>query len=654
ELREENTELRNQEETLREDVTSLSEKLEDACQQQQRAEIKIEEMTSKLEENEGLSRELDDTRTRATKLNEEVEALSSDLVLRNGELAELRSKEAASAAKLAAAREHIAATVGMMDRIMKMPDGDKMGEELTDALGKSGAFYPVLSRYDRRVARRVSDILQEAEDESTRAMARVREQMDDLVIRRDELEQERSFLCEERQQLQEDLEALARNLQNMCQERQLAEGDYGGATGSLGEDRNVFDLLEQARVSVAKLEGERKALVASSQHTEAELADLQLLKDNSRAELAAARENMTVMMRMMGRLIELPENENLRDELREALGDSHSFRAALARYADEITGRISTIRREAQAGVEPVAAHSNSERGSHWGEIELELERQTWMRAGSETAATQHSVEVQAALGRETVSEDRCLDEKVEGERSGFDGEMSTALEHTKDAFRVEIGRLESEVVQLKRLFEQELRRVKNEAELRLENFKQHTEQQRVEERKRTALKLEDVAREKERLEMEKFRLQNSLDVAQRKLSELGSKNSPLVNGDPVVTEIDPLVFAGRNTYRIGRIGKPRSPIASSGRRIPAGKESEAPLAMGSLSPSLPGESFGLSTICSTTQSPAKDRRRPSRRLQQSSSCSASTTVDPKHRCKAFVAESAQLNFEDGSEPARL
>ncbi|KAF4715829.1 hypothetical protein FOZ62_010647 [Perkinsus olseni] len=153
---------------------------------------------------------------------------------------------------------------------------------------------------------------------------------------------------------------------------------------------------------------------------------------------------------------------------------------------------------------------------------------------------------------------------------------------------------------------------------------------------------------------MEKFRLQNSLDVAQRKLSELGSKNSPLVNGDPVVTEIDPLVFAGRNTYRIGRIGKPRSPIASSGRRIPAGKESEAPLAMGSLSPSLPGESFGLSTICSTTQSPAKDRRRPSRRLQQSSSCSASTTVDPKHRCKAFVAESAQLNFEDGSEPARL
>ncbi|KAF4714507.1 hypothetical protein FOZ62_019255, partial [Perkinsus olseni] len=400
ELREENTELRNQEETLREDVTSLSEKLEDACQQQQRAEIKIEEMTSKLEENEGLSRELDDTRTRATKLNEEVEALSSDLVLRNGELAELRSKEAASAAKLAAAREHIAATVGMMDRIMKMPDGDKMGEELTDALGKSGAFYPVLSRYDRRVARRVSDILQEAEDESTRAMARVREQMDDLVIRRDELEQERSFLCEERQQLQEDLEALARNLQNMCQERQLAEGDYGGATGSLGEDRNVFDLLEQARVSVAKLEGERKALVASSQHTEAELADLQLLKDNSRAELAAARENMTVMMRMMGRLIELPENENLRDELREALGDSHSFRAALARYADEITGRISTIRREAQAGVEPVAAHSNSERGSHWGEIELELERQTWMRAGSETAATQHSVEVQAALGR--------------------------------------------------------------------------------------------------------------------------------------------------------------------------------------------------------------------------------------------------------------
>ncbi|KAF4728961.1 hypothetical protein FOZ62_024889, partial [Perkinsus olseni] len=286
ELSEENTELKNQEETLREDVTSLCEKLEDACQQQQRAENIIEEMTSKLEENEGLSRELDDTRTRATKLNEEVKALSSALVLRNEELAELRSKEAASAAKLAAAREHIAAMVGMMDRIMKMPDGDKMGEELADALGKSGAFYPVLSRYDRRVARRVSDILQEAEDEKTRAMARVREQMDDLVIRRDELEQERSFLCEERQQLQEDLEALARDLQNICQERQLAEGDYGGATGSLREDRNVFDLLEQARASVAKLEGERKALIASSQRTEADLADLQLLKDNSRAELA--------------------------------------------------------------------------------------------------------------------------------------------------------------------------------------------------------------------------------------------------------------------------------------------------------------------------------------------------------------------------------
>ncbi|KAF4675403.1 hypothetical protein FOL46_001696 [Perkinsus olseni] len=661
-LKEENTELKNQEETLREDVTSLSEK--------------------------GLSRELDDTRTRATKLNEEVKvgALSSDLVLRNGELAELRATEAASAAKLAAAREHISAMVGMMDRIMKMPDGEKMGEELADALGKGGAFYPVLSRYDRRVARRVSDILQEAEDEKTRAMARVREQMDDLAIRRDELEQERSFLCEERQQLQEDLEALAHDLQNICQERQLAEGDYGHATGPLGEDRNAFDLLEQARASVAKLEGERKVLtrcllstyrggasrlelgsrtgveestVRSTFQTvnlvrtvpvlsPTSIADLQLLKDRSKAELAAARENMTVMMRTMERIIELRENENLRNELREALGDSRSFHPALARYAEEITERISTIRREAEAGVKPVAAHSNYERESQYGAIELELEHQTSIGSASVTAATQRSVEVQAALGRETVPQDRCLDEKVEEERSGFDGEMSTALEHTKDAFRVEIGRLESEVVELKRLFEQELRRVKEEAELRLENFKQHIEEQRVEERRRAALKLEDVAREKEQLEMDKFRLQNSLDVAQRKLSELSPKNSSLVNGDPVVNEIDPLIFAGRNTYRIGRIGKLRSPIASSGRRIPAGKGSEAPLAIGSPSPSLPDESCALSTICSTTPSPAKDRRRPSRRLQPSSSCLASTTVDPKHRCKALVAEWAQLNFEDG------
>ncbi|KAF4723980.1 hypothetical protein FOZ63_018369, partial [Perkinsus olseni] len=450
--------------------------------------------------------------------------------------------------------------------------------------------------------------------------------------------------------LQEDLEALARDLQNICQERRLAEGDYGGAAGPLGEDRNAFDLLEQARASVAKLRGERKSLVASSQHTEAELADLQLLKDRSRAELAAARENMTVMMRVMERIIELPENENLKKELREALG-GHSFRAALARYAEEITERISTIRREAQAGAEPVAAHSNSERESQWGEIELELEHQTSMRSGSETAATQGSVEVQATLGR-TGKRCRKIDALMKRWRASVRAStgkwMSTALEHTKDAFRVEIGRLESEVVQLKRLFEQELRRVNNEAELRLENFKQHTEQQRGEERRRTALKLGDVAREKEQLEMEKFQLQNSLDVAERKLSELSPKTSPLVNGDPVVTEIDPLVVAGRNTYRIGRIGKLRSPIASSGGRIPAGKESEAPLAMGSPSPSLPGESFGLSTICSTTRSPAKDRRRPSRRLQPSSSCLESTTVDPKHRCKALVAESAQLNFKDG------
>ncbi|KAF4728962.1 hypothetical protein FOZ63_011764, partial [Perkinsus olseni] len=142
----------------------------------------------------------------------------------------------------------------------------------------------------------------------------------------DELEQERSFLCEERQQLQEDLEALARDLQNVYQERQLAVFEIGGAAGPLGGDRNAFDLLEQARASVAKLEGERKALVASSQCTEAELADLRLLKDRSRAELAAARENMTVMMRMMERIIELPENENLRRELREALGDSEITR----------------------------------------------------------------------------------------------------------------------------------------------------------------------------------------------------------------------------------------------------------------------------------------------------------------------------------------
>ncbi|KAF4694866.1 hypothetical protein FOZ60_006720 [Perkinsus olseni] len=115
---------------------------------------------------EDVSSRLEESQNRGAKLREEVKGLRAASEQRGEELASLRSKESAARAELAAAREHIAAMVGMMDRIMKMPDGDKMGEELADALGKSDTFRHVLSRYDGRVTRRVSALIQEAQGEA--------------------------------------------------------------------------------------------------------------------------------------------------------------------------------------------------------------------------------------------------------------------------------------------------------------------------------------------------------------------------------------------------------------------------------------------------------------------------------------------------------
>ncbi|KAF4675401.1 hypothetical protein FOL46_001695 [Perkinsus olseni] len=113
-----------------------------------------------------VSSRLEESQNRGAKLREELKGLRAANEQRGEELASLRSKESSARAELAAAREHIAAMVGMMDRIMKMPDGEKMGEELADALGKSDTFRHVLSRYDGRVTRRVSALIQEAQGEA--------------------------------------------------------------------------------------------------------------------------------------------------------------------------------------------------------------------------------------------------------------------------------------------------------------------------------------------------------------------------------------------------------------------------------------------------------------------------------------------------------
>ncbi|EER13533.1 hypothetical protein Pmar_PMAR000121 [Perkinsus marinus ATCC 50983] len=269
-----------------------------------------------------------------------------------------------------------------------------------------------------------------------------------------------------------------------------------------------------------------QGLRTATEEKHEELIALKSKEAASRAALAAAREHIAAMVGVMDRVIDMPEDERMGEELADALGKSDTFRHVLSRYDGRVTRRISSLMKEAQGEADSLAA-SCLELEYRCKKAEAEFRNQSSVRSSLETMATQRSAELEGALERAKALEHRCrdLEKNARSAQADFHDKMHAAVRRTKDGLRAEIDELHAQMVDLRRQFEQEAARVNEEAAAKAAAFKRNCEEKLSEERKQASADVDLARREKERIEHEKKRVEEQLHAVERELSRvLGEK----------------------------------------------------------------------------------------------------------------------------------
>ncbi|KAF4652488.1 hypothetical protein FOL47_011055 [Perkinsus chesapeaki] len=513
ELKRENGQLKEERRQLQEHITTLAEKLEKVDQQRQRAERKIDEVTDELEKNKSMytvemnrglqyQGEVSRLQRMEHRQGQEVDGLKAEV---------LRLRQTHSdAEKVLQDNSRLKGEVASLrDTVMEL-EHEKIeyhrqlqalqrdGEvERTKSFKLNGAARTAVTKLDDQARRLRSELLTLRSDTAT-----IINRTSDWVGTR---------------------------------LRELAS-EYGSAT-HLQLTRHAVLLkdmstrLEESKGRAEKLKEELEASRASVEEKSEELTDARSRESALRSEISAAREHIAGMVGMMDRIIKIPEKERMGEELADALGKSDSFRHVLSRYDGLITRRITAMLREAQGEADSLAA-SCIELDYRCKKAEAELKNQTSMRSSLETMATERSVELEAALERERLMEARCKEmvKSAEDAQVEFNEKIAAAVKETKDVLRAEIDELQTEMLQLRRHFEEEVIRVSEEAAHRTAAFKRRCEERFKEEQKSASSGVETAARQKERLEKEKDGLREQLHVVEKDLSRVLEEKRELAN----------------------------------------------------------------------------------------------------------------------------